>query len=174
MQPYRFECCQRWSQPWSQREPRSCLRHSQGISVKHEQAACILVPKEHEVLKVAECYRGDNSCRKFVVAHCQHQTSLAYSVDSHMNITFQSFIPGLVCCLSSEHFIPSQGWSFPVNVFLILLPSCHVPCHRVLVWCQCNFICCTLYFTSQIYGMESPIKTTQALTVWGLHTNTIT
>jgi len=36
---------------------------------------------------VAERQRGDNSCRKFVVAHCWHQSSWAYSVDYHVSIT---------------------------------------------------------------------------------------
>jgi len=44
---------------------------------------------------------------------------VSYSVDCHVSIILQPFLPGLVLfvCLSSAHLIPSQGRSFPVNKF---------------------------------------------------------
>ena len=77
-----------------------------------------------------------------------------YSADCYVSIIFQ---PGFVCCLSSARLIPSQGRSFPVNI--LLLCHCTTCCAieykysgvwTVLVWCKCNFICCALYFMSQI------------------------
>ena len=61
--------------------------------------------------------------QQFVVAHFWHHSSWVCSVDCHVSITLQSFLPGLVWSsldLSSACLIPS-----PINAFL--LPSHHVP-----------------------------------------------
>ena len=114
------------------------------------------------------------------MAHFWHQSSWIHSRDCHVSITFQSFLPGLVCSflrLSSACLTPSQGHS--VNAFL--LPSHHVPsstslncfagnkciCSGISMTSSVIFICCALYSMSQIYGMESLTDTTRLQTVWG-------
>ena len=78
---------------------------------EREQAACILAT-EDDVSDVAEWQRGHNSCRKFVVAHFWCQFSWVYSMDYDVSITFQPFLPGLVCSslgLSATCSIPGQA-----------------------------------------------------------------
>ena len=45
-----------------------------------------------------------------------------------------------------------------------------MPYKSELYWYDVSviFICCVLYFTSQIYGTETPVDTAQARAVWGL------
>ena len=92
---------------------------------EREQAACILATEERmrcqKLLDVSEMAIIVGSLWWNIVS-----TSLAWHI-----ITFQPFLPGLVCCLSSLHLIPSQGQSFPVNAFFLRLR--HVPCHWVQV-----------------------------------------
>ena len=84
-------------------------------------------------------------------------------------ITFQPFLPGLVCCLSSACLIPSQGRLFPVNVFLLPLIE-----YRYSLNCigmtSCNFICCA-FMTDLWHG--DMIDTTRPPTMWGTHVSTI-
>ena len=91
------------------------------------------------------------------------------SLDCHVSITFQPFLPGLVC-LSSARLIPSQGQSSPVNVFIRTLGNMRWHDWVQIQHCQYNFI---IYFMSQIYGMESPINTAQPPTVWDSHMSMI-
>jgi len=86
-----------------------------------------------------------------VVAHFWHQSSWVYSVDCHVSILLQSFLPGLVCSslgLSSACLIHSQS-HFPINTFL--LPSCHVPsstspnCFVGYEWYQYDIKCNASY-----------------------------
>ena len=65
-------------------------------------------------------------------------TSLAwhnYSVDCHISITFQSFLPGPVRCLSSACLIPPQDWSQAWNLRCQIFVSYHmIACIRFTVW----------------------------------------
>ena len=95
----------------------------------------------------------------FVVVLCWHQSGWAYSLNSHVSITFQPFFPG--------------SGSFPINVF------CHgTVCHwsqfqTIIIMPTLSLVRYALTFMSQIYGMESLINTTQAQTVWSSHVSTI-
>ena len=99
------------------------------------------------------------------MAHNFASTSLDWhGLDCHVNITFQPSLPGLIGCLPSAHLIPSQCWSFPVNVFAMPLR------YDVSV---ISYVVHYNNFMSQIYGMETPADTARAWTVWGSHVSMI-
>jgi len=43
-----------------------------------------------------------DACRRFVVAHCGHQSSWVCSIDCHVSINFQPFLPDLISMTSNE------------------------------------------------------------------------
>ena len=96
--------------------------------------------KNFPLYTVAECQRR-NSCMKVMVLHCWHYPGLAGSTDCHVNVSFQSFCPRLICCsllLSSAPLLPSQPHScMALNCFV-----CYIAYTRfaVLVWCSDVYI----------------------------------
>jgi len=81
-----------------------------------------------------------------MVLLCWHKPGLAWSIDCHVSITFQSFLPGLVCCsvFFVIHPFGTFSDSFPVNVFLPM--SLHV-----------IELFNTLYCMHQVHSADSPI-----------------
>ena len=102
-------------------------------------------------------------------------TRLSWSslMSTPVSVTFPSFLPGVIYC--SLVFVLCT-----FDTFSRLLPLTHFFGHCVMCrskLCQYNakliYICCALNFMSHIYGVESPIDTTRARTVWDSHMSTI-
>jgi len=100
-------------------------------------------------------------------------------------LTSQPFLPVLICCslgLSSAHLIPSQGRPhLHISSAIVPCPNCFVGyqykciCSGITMTSSVISVCRALYryFMSEI-GMESPIDTARAWTVWGSpHVSTI-
>ena len=109
--------------------------------------------REHEVSKVAW---GDNTCWKFAVAH-SWQFSWAYSVHYHVSITFQHFLPGLVCLLFG--FVLCSFYTFSGRSLLMhffwhrAMPSSTSCANCISMVPSVTFMCCVLYESDLRYGV---------------------
>ena len=102
------------------------------------------------------------------MAHCWYQSGWGYSTDCHVSINVLPFLPGLDCysLVLSSTFL---------RVVLHLLISSAIAPHALSISPNCIgmtssliFVCCMLYFMSQIYSMESPINTILSTNSMGL------
>ena len=112
------------------------------LSGKCEQAVCILATEEK--MKYQSCWVLARS-QTVVESLWWHivGTSLAgSSVDCHVSITFQPFLPGLVCC----SFVVSSACPTPAQ--------CCSALNSISMTSSVIFICCMLYCRSQIYSMQ--------------------